>query len=75
MQEFESDCIVDRASLTKTQIEVAEFVVKGLDTKQIGERMFIQPHSVAFHVVALMRKFKVNSRYKLLCKLYEQGWR
>lgn len=65
----------DKSGLTPTQIEVAFFVVRGMDNREIGKRMFIEPRSVAFHVVKLMRFFKVNTRYRLICELYEKGWR
>ncbi len=65
----------DTSKMTKTQAEVAGYLAKGMRNDQIAEKLFIQPDSVKFHVCALMRIFNVNSRYKVICALYDAGWR
>lgn len=65
----------DMTGLTKTQIEVAKYVVSGMDNIDIARVMFISPTSVIFHTSGLMRFFKAATRYKLICILYEKGWR
>lgn len=61
--------------LTKCQIEVGKLLVKGMDNHEMGRRLFVEKRTIEFHVCALMRAFNVPTRYKLICALYDAGWR
>lgn len=58
----------DRASaesLTNTEAAVAELVSHGFTNSQVGERLFISGHTVAFHLKKIFRKMNVTSRVEL----------
>lgn len=50
------------ASLTETEREVAELVARGLTNRELGDRMFLSPHTVAFHLRRTYRKLDIASR-------------
>jgi DNA-binding CsgD family transcriptional regulator len=53
------------AGLTETERAVAVLVATGLTNKQVAARMFISPHTVAFHLRKVFRKLDVSSRIEL----------
>ncbi|MGC0417974.1 LuxR C-terminal-related transcriptional regulator [Embleya sp. AB8] len=53
------------ASLTHTERTVAEHVLQGLTNRQVAGRMFLSPHTVAFHLRQIFRKLGVHSRLEL----------
>ena len=53
------------ASLTPTELRVAELVAEGLTNPQIGERMFISKATVKTHLAHIFRKLDVHSRTEL----------
>ncbi|MFJ3713878.1 MULTISPECIES: LuxR C-terminal-related transcriptional regulator [unclassified Streptomyces] len=52
-------------SLTRTELTVAEHVVQGLTNRQVADRMFLSPHTIAFHMRQIFRKLQVHSRLEL----------
>ncbi|MEU5365599.1 LuxR C-terminal-related transcriptional regulator [Streptomyces sp. NPDC005925] len=52
-------------SLTNTEVAVAELVSQGFTNSQVGERLFISGHTVAFHLKKIFRKMNVASRVEL----------
>nr|AXL06543.1 hypothetical protein [uncultured bacterium] len=52
-------------SLTNTEAAVAELVSQGFTNSQVGERLFISGHTVAFHLKKIFRKMNVASRVEL----------
>ena len=54
------------ASLTPTELRVAELVAEGLTNPQIGERMFISKATVKTHLAHIFRKLDVHSRIELV---------
>ncbi|MEU9268781.1 LuxR C-terminal-related transcriptional regulator [Streptomyces sp. NPDC048251] len=52
-------------SLTNTEAAVAELVSHGFTNSQVGERLFISGHTVAFHLKKIFRKMNVASRVEL----------
>lgn len=63
------------SGLTRSQIEVAKLLIKGFDNREMGRRLFVEKKTIEFHVCGLMRAFNVPTRYKLICALYDAGWR
>ncbi|GHI10400.1 helix-turn-helix transcriptional regulator [Streptomyces cellostaticus] len=53
------------SELTKTEAAVAELVSQGFTNSQVGERLFISGHTVAFHLKKIFRKMNVASRVEL----------
>ncbi|MDL5205436.1 LuxR C-terminal-related transcriptional regulator [Streptomyces sp. ALI-76-A] len=56
---------VNTGSLTNTEAAVAELVSQGFTNSQVGERLFISGHTVAFHLKKIFRKMNVTSRVEL----------
>ncbi|MET7406976.1 helix-turn-helix transcriptional regulator [Streptomyces parvulus] len=52
-------------ALTNTEAAVAELVSQGFTNSQVGERLFISGHTVAFHLKKIFRKMNVASRVEL----------
>ncbi|MFF3487395.1 LuxR C-terminal-related transcriptional regulator [Streptomyces sp. NPDC002701] len=52
-------------ALTGTEAAVAELVSQGFTNSQVGERLFISGHTVAFHLKKIFRKMNVASRVEL----------
>lgn len=53
------------SSLTDVERAVADRVAEGLTNRQIGARMFLSPHTVAFHLRHIFRKLGITSRTEL----------
>jgi DNA-binding CsgD family transcriptional regulator len=52
-------------SLTETERTVADLVAAGLTNRQVARRLFLSPHTVAFHLRHIFRKLAVTSRVDL----------
>jgi DNA-binding CsgD family transcriptional regulator len=59
--------------LSCRQGQVLELLLKGLQNKQIANRLNIGMGTVKVHTAALMRKFNVHSRAMLIVRTYEDG--
>jgi DNA-binding NarL/FixJ family response regulator len=58
-----------RVGLTSREADVLELLHQGLETAEIGERLFLAGTTVRTHVSALLRKFGVRDREALLALL------
>ncbi|GAA3467380.1 helix-turn-helix transcriptional regulator [Nonomuraea roseola] len=61
------------ASLTPQQREIAMLAAQGLTNKQIGQRLFLSPRTVANHLYQLFPKLGVASRAALRDALSTPG--
>jgi DNA-binding CsgD family transcriptional regulator len=52
-------------SLTETEQVTAALVAEGLTNQQVAERMYLSPHTVAFHLKQVFRKLDIGSRVEL----------
>lgn len=52
-------------SLTGTERSVSEVIAQGMTNKQAGERLFMSPHTVGFHLRSIYRKLGIGSRVDL----------
>jgi DNA-binding CsgD family transcriptional regulator len=52
-------------SLTDTERRVVDLVVEGLTNRQVAARLFLSPHTVAFHLRQVFRKLDINGRVQL----------
>jgi DNA-binding CsgD family transcriptional regulator len=53
------------ASMTKSELGVAQLVVNGLTNREIADRLFVSPHTVNTHLRHVFAKLEVNSRVDL----------
>lgn len=51
-----------RFSLTNREIEVLECIAQGYTNKEIGNLLFISPHTVKSHMINIFNKLNVNDR-------------
>ena len=55
----------DAAGLTQMQAQVVELAIDGLTNRQIGDRLFMSPHTVEAHLSAAYRILNIRSRREL----------
>lgn len=53
------------SALTPAELRVVDLLAGGLTNSQIGEELFISPHTVHTHVSHVLRKLKLDSRVSL----------
>jgi DNA-binding CsgD family transcriptional regulator/tetratricopeptide (TPR) repeat protein len=51
--------------LTESELRVARLAARGLTNRQIGEQLFISPHTVSSHLRHTFTKLKISSRVEL----------
>jgi PAS domain-containing protein len=49
---------------------VAELIAEGLTNRQVGERLFVSPHTVDFHIRQIYRRLGVYTRVELARCVY-----
>lgn len=60
--------------LTEREIEVLQAVAQGKSNREIGEALFISPHTVQVHVRNIFGKLGVSSRIEAVAYAVRQGW-
>jgi DNA-binding CsgD family transcriptional regulator len=53
------------AAMTKSELAVAQLAANGLTNREIGEQLFVSPHTVNSHLRQVFAKLEVNSRVDL----------
>jgi DNA-binding CsgD family transcriptional regulator/tetratricopeptide (TPR) repeat protein len=53
------------SGLTESELRVARLAARGLTNRQIGERLFISPHTVSSHLRHTFTKLEISSRVEL----------
>lgn len=51
--------------LTESELRVARLAARGLTNRQIGERLFLSPHTVSSHLRHTFTKLEISSRVEL----------
>ncbi len=59
--------------LTDRELEVLRLLANGLSNIKVGERLFISPTTVKFHVSNIMRKLEVSRRAEAVYAVSKQG--
>lgn len=54
--------------LTKRQLDVLFYIVKGMTAKQIASKLGLSPRTIEFYIVNIKTKFQANSRFELITK-------
>ena len=67
----DSTNIYNISQLTPKEIEVCEFIKKGLNDVEISEKLSISPNTVKTHLRNICNKFSISGRIKLLAALYK----
>jgi DNA-binding CsgD family transcriptional regulator len=60
-------------SLTETERRITGLVAEGLSNRQVANRVFLSPHTVAFHLRHIFWKLGITSRVQLARIAAEQG--
>lgn len=59
--------------LSRREFDVMALLCKGYSYRKIGERLFVSPNTVRFHLKNIYRKLKVNSRHEAVIKAAKVG--
>lgn len=59
---------IDISSLSPRERDVLEQLRDGCSNKEIGQRLFLSPHTVGNHLRAIYRKLQVSGRHELLSR-------
>lgn len=66
------DAIGDLQTLSKREIEVAEFAAQGLTNKQIADHLGLSEHTVKNYLFRVFEKLKISNRIELLFLLVNE---
>ncbi|MDQ1492432.1 MAG: sigma-54 dependent transcriptional regulator, acetoin dehydrogenase operon transcriptional [Actinomycetota bacterium] len=53
------------ASLTATELSIAELVAEGMTNREVAAKLYLSPHTVGFHLRQVFRKLEISSRVEL----------
>ncbi|MDQ1516114.1 MAG: sigma-54 dependent transcriptional regulator, acetoin dehydrogenase operon transcriptional [Actinomycetota bacterium] len=53
------------ASLTPTELSIAELVAEGMTNREVAAKLYLSPHTVGFHLRQVFRKLEISSRVEL----------
>ena len=65
----QSDC-----SLSSREMEILQRIVDGLNYQQIGERLFISPHTVRKHIANIYEKLHVSNKASAIKLAIHKKW-
>ena len=57
--------------LTPQQRQIAQFAARGLTNREIGDRMFLSPKTIAFHLYSVFPKLQITTRSQLAAAMGE----
>lgn len=66
--------VVDAYELSDRELEITQYVSRGLPTGEIAEQLFLSPHTVRDHIKAIFEKVGVSSRGELVGKLFTEHY-
>lgn len=56
----------NQPAFNERELEIVRLIARGMDNHRIGEQVRISPHTVKFHVTAMLRRHKVRRRTELV---------
>ncbi|MCA1186715.1 MULTISPECIES: response regulator transcription factor [unclassified Saccharopolyspora] len=56
----------EQPAFNDRELEIVRMIARGMDNHRIGEEVCISPHTVKFHVTAMLRRHKVRRRTELV---------
>jgi len=60
------------ASLTATELSIADLVAEGMTNRQVAAKLYLSPHTVGFHMRQVFRKLEISSRVELTRLIVER---
>lgn len=66
--------VVDAYELSDRELEITQYLSRGLPTGEIAEALFLSPHTVRDHIKAVFEKVGVSSRGELVGKLFTEHY-
>lgn len=57
--------IIESVQMTQREKEVIELIADGLTNKEIGQKLFISPHTIKSHVHNILEKLTLHSRLQI----------
>ena len=68
---------VNRATsmkLTPREVEILKLIAKGLNNREIGERLYLSLHTIKNHVHKILQKLQVSRRSDAVKYAHEKQW-
>lgn len=65
--------ILENTKLTERELEVLQYVVKGLTNREIANILMITHHTVKAHVASIIKKMGVRNRVEITVAAIERG--
>ncbi len=59
--------------ISKRELEIAELIIQGYTSKQIGLKLFISSHTVDTHRRHLLKKMEVKNSIELAAECFKSG--
>ena len=59
--------------LSEREAQIVELLARGLSNEQIGRRLTVSPHTVAYHLSAVTRRLALNNRAELVARCFVEG--
>lgn len=63
---------MEEVKLTQRRQEILDDILDGLSDEDIARKRFIEKTTVKTHLLYLFKKFQVNSRSRLIAKIYKE---
>jgi len=61
--------------LNPRQIEILKLVSGGLSYKEVGERLFLSPRTIKYHMAEIMDRLHLDNRAQVLAYAGQMGWK
>ncbi|NHC16334.1 response regulator transcription factor [Motilibacter deserti] len=59
--------------LSEREAQVVELLARGFSNEQIGRRLGLSGHTVAYHVSAITRRLRLSNRAELVARCFVDG--
>ncbi|MEC4019419.1 helix-turn-helix transcriptional regulator [Streptomyces sp. H27-D2] len=66
--------IAEAYELSDRELEITQYVARGLPTGEIAKQLFLSPHTVRDHIKAVFEKVGVSSRGELVGRLFTEHY-